>query len=178
MMYVMSPNGDFAVYIDRRWTSLPQEVFNTLPTMEGIKPLAFCEAAWCNGPAPTPTPTGSSPLELIVFGSTPPAIVNPAELNKTLISWNNVRVGYVLDDPLTKTYRVTLEVCAEPEQITCEASVQVFDNSVGLAKPVVSQVNGLNVYEFSFPYGYKTNLVIEGDTLYSTDVWFSEPPWP
>ena len=38
---------------------------------------------------------------------------------------------------------------------------------------VQGQVNGLNVYEF--PYGYTSNLIIEGTTLFSPDVWISDP---
>jgi len=51
--------------------------------------------------------------------------------------------------------------------------ISVFDNNTGTGKPVLSQFNGLNVYEFT--YGYISNLVIEGDTRYSQDVWISDP---
>jgi hypothetical protein len=49
----------------------------------------------------------------------------------------------------------------------------VFDNSISAEKQVLSQLNGLNVYEF--PYGYTANLTIEGATLVSPDVWISDP---
>ena len=38
---------------------------------------------------------------------------------------------------------------------------------------MLSIFNGLNVFEFR--YGYSTNLVIESDTMYSQDVWISDP---
>ena len=71
MMFVSG--DDFALFIDRRWTTLPQNIFDSLPTLEGIAPLTFCDANWCNGPQPTPTPTGSGPLELLLAEATVPA---------------------------------------------------------------------------------------------------------
>jgi hypothetical protein len=173
MMFVSG--DDFAVFIDRRWTNLPQNVFDTLPTLEGVAPLTFCDANWCQGPAPTPTPTGSGPLELLLADATIPA---PPSLEgdggpKVQVSWNNVRVTYVTDNAATGTALVGLELCTEPAQINCEPVLSVFDTTVGTAKPVLSQVNGLNVFEF--PYGYSSGLVIEGDTLTSPDVWVSDP---
>lgn len=175
MMFVSGDN--FAVYIDRRWTSLPEEVFNTLPTLDGVRPLTFCDAYWCNGPGPTPTPTGGSPLELLVSGATPPPTIDAAQAGqqtgKTQVSWNHIRVTYLLDRPETGTVQVALEICAEPAQIACEPVISVFDNSIGANKPVLSQFNGLNVYEFR--YGYSTNVIIEGATRVSPDIWISDP---
>lgn len=173
MMFVSG--NDFAVYIDRRWTTMSREVFETLPVLEDVKPLTFCDARWCNGPGPTPTPTGFGPLQAIIQGSTPPAPGGTAGglESKTQVSWNAVRVTYLLDKPETKTVQVTLEICAEPAQISCEPVIQVFDNNTGTTKPVLSQLNGLNVYEF--PYGYIANLIIEGASRYSPDVWISDP---
>jgi hypothetical protein len=37
----------------------------------------------------------------------------------------------------------------------------------------VSQYNGLNVFEFV--YGYTSNLIVEGSTLTSPDIWISDP---
>lgn len=176
MMYV---TGDgFAVYIDRRWTTMPQATFDRLPTWEGLVPEVYCDATWCNGPGPTPTPTGGGALEQLVFGSTPPAPEGTpggtgTTSSKTQVSWNNVRVTYLEDNVASGFARVALEICAEPTQITCEAVTAVFDNNVGAPKPVISQFNGLNVYEFR--YGYTTNLVIEGATYFSPDVWISDP---
>lgn len=176
MMYV---TGDgFAVYIDRRWTTMSQEVFDRLPTWEGLVPEVYCDAVWCNGPGPTPTPTGSGALEQLVFGATPPAPAGTSGAGgptstKTQVSWNHVRVTYLEDNVASGFARVALEICAEPTQITCEPVVSIFDNNVGAAKPVLSQFNGLNVYEFR--YGYTSNLVIEGATYFSPDVWISDP---
>lgn len=173
MMFVSG--DDFAVFIDRRWTSLPQNVFDSLPTLEGVAPLTFCDANWCQGPAPTPTPTGSGPLALLLAEATIPA---PPSLEgeggtKLRVSWSNVRVSYVSDNADTGTALVALEICTEPQQINCEAVLSIFDSAVGASKPVLSQFNGLNVYEL--PYGYNANLVIEGETLTSPDVWVSDP---
>lgn len=174
MMFVSG--NDFAVYIDRRWTDMEREIFETLPVLEDVKPLTFCDARWCNGPGPTPTPTGFGPLQAIVQGATPPApgggTAGGLE-SKTQVSWNAIRVTYLLDKPETKTVQVTLEICAEPAQISCEPVIQVFDNNTGTNKPALSQLNGLNVYEFT--YGYIANLIIEGATRYSPDVWISDP---
>jgi len=164
------------VFIDRRWTSLAQDVFDTLPTLEGVKPLTFCDARWCNGPGPTPTPTGDSPLIAILNAATPFPTVSAAQVGsegKVQVSWNHVRVTYLLDNAATNTAQVTLEICQEPAQITCEPVITVFDNATGTNKPVLSQLNGLNVYEFA--YGYTANLIIEGASLFSPDVWISDP---
>lgn len=174
MMFV-SGEG-FALFIDRRFTTMPEERFRNLPTLEGRKPLTFCDAGWCNGPGPTPTPTGDGPLVLLLSESTPEPTRDPFVLEqqgKRLVSWNNIRVNYLLDRPETGTVQVTLEICSDPTQVACEAVLTVFDNTTGTLRPVISQFNGLNVYEF--PYGYSTNFLIEGTTLFSRDVWISDP---
>ena len=174
MMFVSG--DDFALFIDRRWTTLAEEDYLSLPTLEGVKPLTFCDARWCNGPAPTPTPTGSGPLELLLLQTTPPAPPGEGQVGtgeRTQVSWNHIRVTYLQDNAQTRTAQVTLEICNETAQITCEPVLRVFDNAAGATKPVLSQFNGLNVYDF--PYGYNTNLQIEGSTLLSPDVWISDP---
>jgi hypothetical protein len=147
-----------------------------LPTLEGRRPLTFCDARWCNGPGPTPTPTGSGPILAILNASTPPATPNQDELQeqgKILVSWNNIRVNYLLDRPELGLVQVTLEICADPSQIACEPVISVFDGNSGTFKPVIQQFNGLNVYEF--PYGYITNLTVEGASRFSRDLWISDP---
>ncbi|NWF71024.1 MAG: hypothetical protein HXY40_18225 [Chloroflexi bacterium] len=174
MMFVSGE--DFAVYIDRRWTSMTQETFEQLPSLEGVRPLTFCDAAWCNGPGPTPTPTGSGPLEQLVFASTPLATIpSEADISSQLtrVSWNYIRVTYLLDNPTTNTAQVALEICAEPAQIACEPVTRVFNNNTGVEVTAISQFNGLNVYEFA--YGYTTNVVIQGETYFSPDIWISDP---
>jgi hypothetical protein len=167
---------DFALFLDRRWTTMPVAVFESLPTLDGVKPLTFCDAFWCNGPGPTPTPTGQGPLEALVDASTPPPtldLTGGSVGGKTQVSWNHIRVAYLLDKADTGTAQVTLEICREAAQIACEPVLRVFDGNTGTNKPVVSQFNGQNVYEF--PYGYTSNLQIEGNTLISPDVWISDP---
>ncbi|MCB9453143.1 MAG: hypothetical protein H6672_17050 [Anaerolineaceae bacterium] len=173
MMFVSGQ--DFAVFIDRRWTTMDENVFRSLPTIEGVRPLTFCDATWCNGPGPTPTPTGSGAIELLLNANTPPAPVNPADVSaqKQQVSWNNIRVTYLLDNTANDTAQVTLEICKTTSQTDCEPVTLVFDNNLNAAKPVLSQFNGLNVYEFG--YGYTDNLIIEGATLFSPDVWISDP---
>lgn len=175
MMFVSGEN--FAVYIDRRWTNMPQEIFDTLPTLEGVIPLAFCDANWCNGPAPTPTPTGSGPLFDIINGVTPPATIAPggggAEGGRTQVSWNHIRVSYLLQRPEVRLAQVSLEICNDVSQVACEPVVSILNSSTGLPQPVISQFNGLNVYEL--PYGYSTNFLIEGTNLFSNDIWLNDP---
>lgn len=174
MMFVSG--NDFAVFIDRRFTTLPEEIFRTLPTLEGRKPLTFCDAFWCNGPGPTPTPTGDGPLDLVLLITTPQATISGDQLDqagKRLVTWNNIRVSYLLDRPDTGTVQVTLEICNDPSQVACEPVSSVFDNNTGALKPVIQQFNGLNVYEFA--YGYTNTVIIEGATLYAQDVWISDP---
>ena len=174
MMFVSGE--DFAVFIDRRWTTMDVEVFNRLPTLEGVKPLTFCDASWCNGPGPTPTPTGSGPIELLLLEGTAIPTPNTRELasTKTQINWNSIRVTYILDDTATRTAQVTLELCADNNQVDCEPAEVVFDNNAGAPKQVIGQApNGLNIYQF--PYGYSSNLLIESGNRFSSDVWISDP---
>jgi hypothetical protein len=173
MMFV---SGElFAVFIDRRWTSMPEDVFLRLPTLEGVKPLTFCDAAWCNGPGPTPTPTGGGAIQALLNQGTPPAAPDVSQLaqGKTQVSWNFIRVTYVQDNAATRTAQVTLEICSDTSQTECEPVSAIYDQAIGTQKPVLSQFNGLNVYEF--PYGYTSNLIIESETRFSPDVWISDP---
>jgi hypothetical protein len=173
MMFVSGEK--FAVFIDRRWTTLAPEAFVRLPTTEGVKPLTFCDAQWCNGPGPTPTPTGSGAIAALINQGTPPAAPDVEQISgeKKQVSWNNIRVTYLLDNAAARTVQVTLQICTDTSQTECEGVVAIFDKKAGAPKPVLSQSNGLNVYEF--PYGYSTDLVIEGKTLFSPDVWISDP---
>jgi hypothetical protein len=172
MMFVSG--DDFAVFTDRRWTTLPQDRYDNLPTLEGIAPLTFCDAFWCNGPGPTPTPTGSGPLALLLAEATAPAPPDIAEIGEKIeVSWNNIRVTYLADSSETRTAQVALEICGEPAQIDCEPVLRIYDNAAGAPKPVLSQFNGLNVFEFT--YGYTANLLVEGATRTSPDLWISDP---
>lgn len=175
MMFVSGEN--FALFIDRRFTTLPEEIFASLPTLDGVRPLTFCDANWCNGPGPTPTPTGSGPLQALIFDATPPATIvadeAAVEAGKTSVSWNNIRVTYLLDRPEAGTVQVALEICAEPQQIACEPVSRVFDNTTGTDKPVLSQFNGLNVYEFR--YGFNDQVVVEGPTRIASAIFLSDP---
>jgi hypothetical protein len=168
---------DFAVYIDLRWTDMPESVYRSLPTLEGVVPISFCQAAWCSGPGPTPTPTGGGPLVALLFQTTPQATPNAdtISITKTQISWTNVRVTYLADNAGTGSAQVTLEVCAQPAEVAtaCEPVTRVFDNGTGTERAVLGQSNGLNIYELR--YGYTTDLLIEGETRFSTDVWISDP---
>jgi hypothetical protein len=180
MMFVSGE--DFAVYIDRRWTTMPQDVFDRLPTIEGVQPLTFCDADWCNGPGPTPTPTGGAIESLLAF-ETPviaptidPTSQVPLE-EKTQVNFDHVRVRYLQDDPQARTVDVILELCEDASLVTtdapCEPVISVTDGTTGEPRPVVRQQDGQNVYEFS--YGYDANVIIESATLVSNDIFISDP---
>jgi hypothetical protein len=175
MMFVSGQ--DFALFIDRRFTTMPEEVFRTLPTLEGRRPLTFCDANWCNGPGPTPTPTGVGPIAAVLQAATPIATRSVESVQqqegKQLVSWNNIRVNYLLDRLDAGVVQVTLEICSDPSQIACEPVVSVFDTNTNLFRPVVQTFSGLNVYEL--PYGYITNVIVEGNTRFSRDIWISDP---
>jgi hypothetical protein len=175
MMFVSGDN--FALFVDHRFTTLPENVFRDLPTLEGVRPLTFCDARWCNGPGPTPTPTGAGALMALVVGATPPAPADVQEIErvegKVPVSWNNIRVTYLLDRLETGTVQVALEICAEPQQIACEPVTSVFDQATGTTKPVLSQYNGLNVYEFR--YGFNDQVVVEGATRVASAIFLSDP---
>lgn len=178
MMFVSG--NDFALFIDRRWMTLPESTFAALPTLDGVRPLTFCDANWCNGPAPTPTPTGSGPLLEIITANTPPAPIptvsaegTPETGAKIPVSWNYIRVNYLLQRSEINAWQVALEICREPNQIVCEPVLSIFNNATGQFVPIVSTFNGLNVFEL--PYGYSTNYTIEGATYISQDIWLNDP---
>lgn len=174
MMFVSGE--DFAVYIDRRWTTLPEDVFMRLPSLEGVAPLTFCDAYWCNGPQPTPTPTGSGPLLEIITDATPPATIEPEDVvsgGKTQVSWNYISVNYVQQFPDRGVAQVTLQICIDTNQIGCEPVTRIFNNATGFEVAPVGNSGSANIYEL--PYGYSQNLLIEGPTLFSTDIWLNDP---
>jgi hypothetical protein len=174
MMFVSGDN--FAVYVDWRFTTLPETTFRSLPTLDS-EPLSYCDAGWCNGPGPTPTPTGFGPLIGVLVQTTPIATPSVGDLaaTKQLVSWNYVRVTYVFDNLQARTAQVALEICAQPAQAAtaCEPVLSVFNTGNNTLYPILSQYNGLNVFEL--PYGYTTNLIIEGANRYSNDIWVSDP---
>lgn len=178
MMFVSS--DDFAVYVSYEFTTLPQELFDALPTIENREPLTFCDASWCNGPGPTPTPTGFGPLAAVLQEATPPAPATPTGIPGgevgalREVSWNNIRVTYFEDDLEARRAQVGLEICASAAQAatSCESVIRVTDVNGNILTPL-TQINGLNVYEFE--YGYTTGVLIEGETLFSRDIWISDP---
>jgi len=179
MMFVAGQ--DFAVFIDRRYTDMPQDVFDRLPTLQGVAPLTFCDADWCNGPGPTPTPTGGALASVLAVAT--PEIAPTTDPNteiatedKTQVDFENVKITYLTDNLQTQTAQVALELCEEPQKITCEEVISVFYNNTNAAKPVISTQNGRNVYEF--PYAFTGNLVIESATLVSTSIYVSPPDFP
>lgn len=175
MMFVSG--ADFALFVDRRFTTLEETAYNSLPTLENVNPVTYCDAGWCNGPGPTPTPTGSGPLIALIVQVTPQSTPDPTVLEQTkqLVSWNYIRVTYVQDNVAARTAQVALEICVQPAEnaLACEPVLSVFDQLTNTIRPVIGQFNGLNIYEFR--YGYSTNVVIEGATRFSNDIWISDP---
>ena len=181
MMFVSS--DDFALYVDYKFTTLAATTFDSLPTIEGVSPIAFCDAAWCNGPGPTPTPPGFGALNEVLLQGTPPTqapLVSgtpqaPVVTDKVQVSWNNIRVTYVQDFPDRRVAQVALEICRQPAQqaTACEPVTTVTDLVTQTGQQPISQYNGLSVFEFR--YGYTTNVLIEGATTYSNDIWISDP---
>lgn len=179
MMYVTGIDQDFGVFIAHDFTTLDSDVFRRLPTLDGVRPVAYCNAYWCNGPGPTPTPRGGSAVERLVQGSgtaVPETTVIEEireETGKLQVSWNHIRVTYLLDRQENRSVQVVLELCYETQQTRCEPVTGVLDQSMGVYKPVVGLYNGLNIFEM--PYGYSTNVVIESANILSPDVWISDP---
>lgn len=175
MMFVSGEN--FAVFIDRRWTTMSEDIFRGLPSLEGVRPLAFCDAGWCNGPRATPTPTGSGPIFDLIYGVTPPPTL-PAGSNtdasgKRLVSWNHIRVTYVQQNVGNNRAQVALEICEETTQVVCEPITSILNTITGVPIPIISTFNGLNVFELA--YGYSANVLISGITLVSQDIWLNDP---
>jgi hypothetical protein len=114
----------------------------------------------------------------VLVQSTPVATPDTGSLQtvKRLVSWNFIRVTYLQDNLSTRSAQVTLEICTQqasnPDN-SCQPVISIFDNAAGVPRPILGQANGLNIYELN--YGYTSTLLIEGETLYSNDVWISDP---
>lgn len=179
MMYVTGIDQDFGVFISHDFTTLDSDVFRRLPTLDGVRPVAYCNASWCNGPGPTPTPRGGSAVERLVQGSgtaVPDTTVIEEireETGKLQVSWNHVRVTYISDPVGRGAAWVALELCYETQQISCEPVSGVLDQALGVYKPIVDVYNGVSVFEI--PYGYSSTVVIESANLLSPDIWISDP---
>lgn len=182
MMFV-SGEG-FAVFIDRRFTTLSQAIFNSLPTLEGVRPLTFCDASWCNGPGPTPTPTGFGPLLDLVLEAELPQTVAPTAIvieggdnaeEAQEVDFAAIRTNILLEVPVGQEVQaqVTLEICTSSAQVACEPVIRITNQTTGQEVPPISTLNGLNVYQL--PFGFSGNFLIEGANLFSNEIFIDDP---
>ena len=168
MMYVVGE--DFAVYVSRRWTTLPEEAFYRLQTLEGIIPETYCLAMWCAGPGPTPTPTGRAPTPT---PGAAPGGPPPGGGNLVLVPWNQVIVYYDQDRPETNTVRVRIDLCQGGAGIGCEPVQNIYDSTTNVPLPIISVVGPYPVFEL--PYGYSNRYILQSATLYANEIWVSDP---
>ncbi len=166
MMYVVGE--DFALYVSQYWTTLPEEIYYRLPTLDGVIPETYCFAVWCAGPGPTPTPTGMAPTPTpgAAPGQPPPGLDNLA-----LVPWNQVRVFYDQDRPENRTVLVRLELCAAVG-VGCEAVQNAYDAS-GMPLPIVNVIGPYPVFEL--PYGYTNAYILTSASYFANEVWISDP---
>jgi hypothetical protein len=166
MMYVVGE--DFAVYVSYEWTTLPQDRYYRLPTLQGVIPETYCFAAWCAGPGPTPTPTGYAitPTPGGAPGEPPPGLDN-----LILVPWNQVVIYYDQDQPDSGTVQVRMELCAAVG-LGCEPVTSAYDQS-GLPLPTVNVIGAYPV--FQLPYGYNSNYILVSQSYYANEVWVSDP---
>ncbi|GAB4571462.1 MAG: hypothetical protein Kow0077_08170 [Anaerolineae bacterium] len=166
MMYVVGQ--DFALYVSQRWTTLPEEVFYRLPTLDGVIPETYCFAAWCSGPGPTPTPTGQVPTPTpgAAPGGPPPGLEN-----LVLVPWNQINVYYDQDRPETGTVYVRLELCAAVG-VGCEPVQNAYD-AAGNPLPIINVIGPYPVFEL--PYGYSNAYILTSTSYYANEVWISDP---
>jgi len=166
MMYVVGDN--FAVYVSRNWTTLSEEDFYRLPTLQGVIPETYCFADWCAGPGPTPTPTGQVPTPT---PGAAPGGPPPGGGNLVLVPWNQVVVFYDQDKPESGTVLVRLELCAAVN-FGCEPVQAVFD-AVGNPLPIINVIGPYPVFEL--PYGYSNSYILESASYYANEIWISDP---
>lgn len=168
MMYVVGEN--FAVYIDREWTTLPPQVFYSLPTLDGVIPETYCFVAWCSGPGPTPTPTGQAPTP--TPGGAPGGPPFGGE-DLLLVPWNQVAIFYDQDVPELNVVQVRMDLCPDASLIAgCEPVLNVFDNA-GNPLPIINVIGPYSVFEL--PYGYSNTFLITSTSYYANEVWISDP---
>jgi hypothetical protein len=165
MMYVVGEN--FAVYVSYNWTTLPEERYFRLPTLDGVIPETYCFAEWCAGPGPTPTPTGQAPTPT---PGAAPGGPPPGGGDLVLVPWNQVNIFYDQDKPETGTVLARLELCAGVG-FGCEPVQAVFDGANPL--PIVNVIGPYPVFEL--PYGYSNNYTLQSTTFYANEVWVSDP---
>jgi hypothetical protein len=166
MMYVVGDN--FAVYVSQEWTTMPQDRYFRLPTLQGVIPETYCFADWCAGPGPTPTPTGLAPTPT---PGAAPGGPPPGGGDLVLVPWNQVRVFYDQDKPETGTVLVRLELCAAVD-FGCEPAQQVY-NASGAPLPVINVIGSYPVFEL--PYGYSNVFTLQSESFYANEVWISDP---
>lgn len=166
MMYVVGE--EFALYVSQYWTTLPEDIFYRLPTLQGVIPETYCFAPWCAGPGPTPTPTGMAPTPTpgAAPGQPPPGLEN-----LVLVPWNQVNVYYDQDRPENNTVLVRLELCAAVN-VGCEAVQNAYDAG-GNPLPIVNVIGPYPVFEL--PYGYTNAYLLVSTTYYANEVWISDP---
>ncbi len=166
MMYVVGDN--FAVYVSYQWTTLPEERYYRLPTLQGVIPETYCFAEWCSGPGPTPTPTGMAPTPTPggAPGGPPPGFDN-----LVLVPWNQVNIFYDQDRPETRTVLVRLELCAAVG-VGCEP-VQMVYNAAGMPLPIVNVIGPFPVFEL--PYGYSNSFILTSASFFANEIWVSDP---
>ncbi len=166
MMYVVGEN--FAVYVAYPWTTLPEDRFYRLPTLQGVIPETYCFAEWCAGPGPTPTPTGQAPTPT---PGAAPGGPPPGGENLVLVPWNQIVVFYDQDKPETGTVLVRLELCAAVN-FGCEPVQSAYD-AVGNPLPVVNVIGPYPVFEL--PYGYSSTYTLQSASFYANEIWISDP---
>ncbi len=166
MMYIVGDN--FAVYVGQEWTTMPQDRFYRLPTLQGVIPETYCFAEWCAGPGPTPTPTGQAPTPT---PGAAPGLPPPGGGDLVLVPWNQVRVFYDQDKPETGTVLVRLELCAAVD-FGCEPVQQVY-NAAGAPLQVINVIGPYPV--FDLPYGYSNTFTLQSESFYANEVWISDP---
>lgn len=166
MMYVVGDN--FAVYISREWTTLPEDVFYRLPTLQGVIPETYCFAEWCAGPGPTPTPTGQVPTPT---PGAAPGGPPPGGENLVLVPWNQVRIFYDQDRPESGTVLVRLDLCAAVN-FGCEP-VQTVYGPTGAPLPILNVIGPYPVFEL--PYGYSNQYILQSANFYANEIWVSDP---
>ena len=167
MMYVVGDN--FAVYLSYNWTTMPEDRFYRLPTLQGVVPETYCFAEWCVGPGPTPTPTGAAitPTPGGAPGEPPPGFDN-----LVLVPWNQVVIYYDQDRPDSRTVLVRMELCAGVG-VSCEPVTNVYDAASGLPLPTLDVIGPYPVFEL--PYGYSNRFLVVSPTYYANEIWISDP---
>ena len=168
--------SDFEVFIDYRDSSLTDDQFAGLSSVDSASVNTNCNATWCQpvvytlgNPAAGRTTVPGQPVASTGGGTQASANTG----NKTRVPIENLIINYDGEDANNSTL-VRMQLCGGSTAIAgnvCQPVTQVIAPDGSVLQPVGS-LNGLSQYRL--PYGYSANSPRSAN-YFLVDVWINTP---